>query len=54
MIVKYHYLIMDAVDWTPYEGFVYHFDQSRDIAELFLWPISWLQIIRRLCLITAS
>lgn len=36
MIVKYHYLIMDAVDWTPYEGFVYHFDQSRDIAELFL------------------
>lgn len=36
MIVKYHYLIMDAVDWTPYEGFVYHFDQSHDIAELFL------------------
>jgi CDP-glycerol glycerophosphotransferase len=36
MIVKYHYLIMDAVDWTPYEGFIYHFDQSRDIAELFL------------------
>ena len=36
MIVKYHYLIMDAVDWSPYEGFIYHFDQSRDIAELFL------------------
>lgn len=36
MIVKYHYLIMDAVDWSPYEGFVYHFDHSRDIAELFL------------------
>lgn len=36
MIVKYHYLIMDAVDWSPYEGFVYHFDQSRDIVELFL------------------
>lgn len=36
MIVKYHYLIMDAVDWTPYENFVYTFDQSRDIAELFL------------------
>lgn len=36
LIVKYHYLIMDAVDWTPYEGFVYTFDQSRDIAELFL------------------
>ncbi len=36
MIVKYHYLIMDAVDWSPYKGFIYHFDQSRDIAELFL------------------
>lgn len=36
MIVKYHYLIMDAVDWTPYQDFVYTFDQSRDIAELFL------------------
>lgn len=36
IIVKYHYLIMDAVDWSPYEGFVYCFDQSRDIAELFL------------------
>lgn len=36
MVVKYHYLIMDAVDWSPYEGFIYHFDQSRDIAELFL------------------
>ena len=36
MIVKYHYLIMDAIDWSPYEGFIYHFDQSRDIAELFL------------------
>lgn len=36
MIVKYPYLIMDAIDWSPYEGFIYHFDQSRDIAELFL------------------
>ena len=36
MIVKYHYLIMDAIDWSPYKGFIYHFDQSRDIAELFL------------------
>lgn len=36
MIVKYHYLIMDAVDWRPYQGFIYHFDQSWDIAELFL------------------
>lgn len=27
---------MEAVDWSPYEGFIYTFDQSRDIAELFL------------------
>lgn len=36
LIVKYHYLIMDYIDWFPYNGFVYHFDQSHDIAELFL------------------
>ena len=36
LIVKYHYLIMDYVDWFPYKGFIYHFDQSFDIAELFL------------------
>ena len=36
LIVKYHYLIMDAVDWSGYEGFIYTFDQSRDIAELYL------------------
>ena len=36
IIVKYHYLIMDAVDWSPYHGFIYPFDQSRDIAELFI------------------
>ena len=36
MDLKFHYLIMDSVDWSPYEGFIYHFDQSRDIAELYL------------------
>ncbi len=36
LIVKYHYLIMDYVDWFPYKDFIYHFDQSNDIAELFL------------------
>ncbi len=36
LIVKYHYLIMDCVDWSPYQGFVYPFDQSYDIADLFL------------------
>ena len=36
LIVKYHYLIMDYIDWFPYKDFIYHFDQSDDIAELFL------------------
>ena len=36
MLVKYHYLIQDAIDWTPYEGFVIQFDQTRDISELYL------------------
>ena len=36
LIVKYHYLIMDYIDWFQHKGFIYHFDQSNDIAELFL------------------
>lgn len=36
MIVKYHYLIMDYIDWFLYRDFIYHFDQSDDIVELFL------------------
>jgi CDP-glycerol glycerophosphotransferase len=36
MIVKYHYLVMDQVDWTPYKGFVYSCDLSFDIADLYL------------------
>lgn len=36
MIVKYHYLIKDAVDWSTYEGFIYQFGESEDIASLYL------------------
>ncbi len=36
LIIKYHYLIMDSIDWEPYKGFIYDFDQTHDIAELFL------------------
>ncbi len=36
MIVKYHYLIWDAIDWTPYKEFIINVDQSKDIAELYL------------------
>jgi CDP-glycerol glycerophosphotransferase len=36
MIVKYHYLIMDQIDWSPYRGFVYSYDLSYDISLLYL------------------
>lgn len=36
MIVKYHYLIMDDIDWSGFEGFIYDYDLSYDIAELYL------------------
>jgi CDP-glycerol glycerophosphotransferase len=36
MIVKYHYLVMDQVDWTPYKGFIYSCDLSYDISNLYL------------------
>ncbi|WP_026834542.1 CDP-glycerol glycerophosphotransferase family protein [Eubacterium xylanophilum] len=36
VIVKYHYLIEDYIDWFAYADFIYHFDQTYDIADLFL------------------
>jgi CDP-glycerol glycerophosphotransferase len=36
LIVKYHYLIMDKIDWTPYKGFIYSCDVSFDISSLYL------------------
>ncbi|NLK28759.1 MAG: CDP-glycerol glycerophosphotransferase family protein [Clostridiales bacterium] len=36
LIVKYHYLVMDRIDWSPYHGFIYSFDMSYDIALLYL------------------
>lgn len=36
MIVKYHYLIADRVDWTGMEGFVYSFPAEQEISELYL------------------
>lgn len=35
-IVKYHYLIEDIIDWSDFKGFIYAFDKSYDIAELYL------------------
>lgn len=36
LIVKYHYLIRDAVDWSSYKGFIYNFGAKEDISELYL------------------
>lgn len=36
MIVKYHYLVQDAIDWSPYKGFIYQCDKSYDISWLYL------------------
>lgn len=34
MIVKYHYLVQDCIDWTQYGDFIYHFDD--DITQMYL------------------
>lgn len=36
MIVKYHYLVKDNVDWSKYEGFIYQYGETEDIASLYL------------------
>lgn len=36
MLVKYHYLIADRVDWNGMEGFVYSFPAEQEIGELYL------------------
>ena len=36
LIVKYHYLVQEQVDWTRYKGFVYTCPSDYDIAELYL------------------
>ena len=36
VIVKYHYLIGNKIDWSGFEGFVYPFGADADISELYL------------------
>lgn len=36
MIVKYHYLVMDNINWEAYQDFIYACDLHYDIAELYL------------------
>jgi len=36
IIVKYHYLVVEDIDWSNYKGFVYKFGADKDIADLYL------------------
>lgn len=36
MIVKFHYLVKDTIDWSQYGEFIYEFNEHQDIAELYL------------------
>ena len=36
IIIKYHYLVEDNIDWSDYEGFVYTFGADQDITNLYL------------------
>ncbi len=36
ILVKYHYLVADRIDWSKYKGFVYSFDEKADISRLYL------------------
>ena len=36
LIIKHHYLVEDNTDWSVYDGFVRVFDQSVDIAQMYL------------------
>ncbi|WP_242940421.1 CDP-glycerol glycerophosphotransferase family protein [Anaeromicropila populeti] len=36
MIVKYHYLVKDHIDWSCYADFIYKFDSAMDITSLYL------------------
>ena len=36
IIVKYHYLVMEDIDWSDYKDFVYTFRADQDIADLYL------------------
>lgn len=36
MIVKYHYLVKDNINWEEFKGFIYNFDSQYDISDLYL------------------
>lgn len=36
LIVKYHYLVKDTLDWSKYEGFIYQCNEKEEISSLYL------------------
>ena len=36
LIIKYHYLVKDTIDWKKYGGFIIECDANWDIQELYL------------------
>ena len=36
IIVKYHYLVVEDIDWSDYDGFVYTYGSEKDIVDLYL------------------
>ena len=36
LIVKFHYLVKDHMDWSSYDKFIFEFNEQQDISELYL------------------
>lgn len=36
LIVKYHYLVKETINWDKYKGFIYQFSEQEDIASLYM------------------
>lgn len=36
LIIKYHYLVREKIDWDDYKGFIYQYGENEDIANLYL------------------
>ncbi len=36
LLVKYHYMVQEKIDWSSYQGFIKEMDAKVDIAELYL------------------
>lgn len=36
LLIKYHYMVRETIDWSNYHGFIYEMDAAIDISELYL------------------